>query len=294
MDAFIKNKSEAELLKLVKEISEVLQLDLSLEIEALEPGGLKEFVKFLKKNKKLTTPIGAAFGVILTGVLTSVISDYISSDSELEELQKKELRLRIRQLEQELEDADEEQQQVIINNITVYVLQHERVIRYQSNFYKAVSLDPKVTKISATGLDKENTPVTLEKEVRQPEFKKFIVEKIPLESEIVENAYVQIVAPVLNRRKLNWRGNYNGKPISFKMSDPIFKEDVLNKEYSFSNGSGILCTLEFEKELDINGNERVTNIYVNEVMEFYEDGRGSDAPRFRRRKPGESDDLTSN
>lgn len=294
MDAFLKNKSEAELLKLVKEVSEVLQLDLALEIEAIEPGGLKEFIKFLKRNKKLAKPIGASFAVILTSVLTTVITDHVTSDQEMEELEKKERRLRIRKLEKELESADEEQQKTIINNVTVYVLQDEKVRRYQSNFYKSVELDPKVVRISTTGLDKQNIPVTIEREVKRTEFKKFIIEKIPLESEIIDNAYVQIVAPVLNRRKLNWRGIYNGKSITFKMADPIFKEDVLNKEYRFSNGSEILCNLEFEKELDINGNERVTSRYVTEVLEFYEDGRNSNAPNFRRRNPGESDDLTSN
>ena len=48
MDAFVKNKAEAELLKVFKEISDILKLDLSFEIEALTEGGIKEFIKILK------------------------------------------------------------------------------------------------------------------------------------------------------------------------------------------------------------------------------------------------------
>ena len=73
MDAFVKNKAEAELLKVFKEISELLELDLSFEIEALTEGGIKEFIKILKKKKtkKQIAKILAVVGVICSGFLVN-------------------------------------------------------------------------------------------------------------------------------------------------------------------------------------------------------------------------------
>ena len=51
MDAFVKNKAEFELLKIFSEISNSLDLDLTFEIEALKEGGIREFIKVLKKKK---------------------------------------------------------------------------------------------------------------------------------------------------------------------------------------------------------------------------------------------------
>lgn len=51
MDAFQKNKAEAQLLKILKEVSDTLSLELSFEIEALEQGGIREFIRIIKKKK---------------------------------------------------------------------------------------------------------------------------------------------------------------------------------------------------------------------------------------------------
>ncbi|MBK8583081.1 MAG: hypothetical protein IPL86_15055 [Flavobacteriales bacterium] len=103
MDAFGKNSAEAELLKIFHEVSVQLDLDLSLELEALEQAGLKEFIKVLskKKSRRKMWTVLAFLGGILTTVVTNVASDYLSKDHEFEELQKEELRLHIQKLKRD-------------------------------------------------------------------------------------------------------------------------------------------------------------------------------------------------
>lgn len=292
MDAFVKNKSEAELLKILKEVSDILSLDLSLEIEALEEGGVKGFVKFVKKNKKLSSAVLAGLGVILTGVLTTVISDYATTDHEKEELEKKELRLRIQKLEKEHgQTEDEQQQQVIINEVTILLLNHNKIRLYQSNFYRSLLQEARLTQISTTELNEFNEIVDEEKKVSRSDFKKFVVDKVALPTVEVEDANVEIVSPVLGKNKLKWRGIYNGETISFNMMDTLFRSDVLNRKYSFSNGSAIRCSLEIHRELDEDGNEKTTNVNAYDVMEFFEGSRSFETRTSRRKRMGGGEQL---
>ena len=53
MDAKIYNKVESELLKIIEEVSNVLDLEILIEIQALEEGGLKAIYKFLNKFESI-------------------------------------------------------------------------------------------------------------------------------------------------------------------------------------------------------------------------------------------------
>lgn len=95
MNAFVKNKSEAELLKIFKEVALLLELDFDFEIEAIEPGGIKEIFKLLdkKKYKKLTNKFLISIGMIILGVIIEITVDGITKNSELDELQKEKTKL---------------------------------------------------------------------------------------------------------------------------------------------------------------------------------------------------------
>jgi hypothetical protein len=51
MDAFVRNKCEREILALFDEAAKNLQFSVSIESLAYREGGLKEFWKFIGKNK---------------------------------------------------------------------------------------------------------------------------------------------------------------------------------------------------------------------------------------------------
>ncbi|MFC0186170.1 hypothetical protein ACFFJX_28550 [Pseudarcicella hirudinis] len=97
MNAIVKNKSEAELIKLFFEVSNLLDLDITLEFEALKEGGIKDIIKYFKK-KKNKQALMIFFGTIISNVLINITSDYFIKDKELEELNKEEKRLNILKL----------------------------------------------------------------------------------------------------------------------------------------------------------------------------------------------------
>ena len=274
MDAFVKNKAEAELLKVFKEISDILELDLSFEIEALTEGGIKEFIKILKKKKtkKQITKILAVVGVIFSGVLTNIISDQFTKNQELEKSQLEESQLNIKKLKRDLEKEDitKEESTLIIENLTVIISNTDKIKFHRSNFYSYLLKENKIEQISTTELDENNNPLSEEKKVSRENFNKFIVHKVKIDSEFVEDANVEIVSPVLKKGKMKWRGYYDSKPISFNLLDSDFRNSVLNREVSFQNGTSIKCLLEFEKEMDDEGNIKTTEINVFDVSNIFE------------------------
>ena len=274
MDAFVKNKAEAELLKVFKEISELLELDLSFEIEALTEGGIKEFIKILKKKKtkKQIAKILAVVGVIFSGVLTNIISDQFTKNPELEKSQLEESQLNIKKLKRDLEKEDilEEESTLIIENLTVIISNTDKIKFHRSNFYSNLLKENKIEQISTTELDENNNPLSEEKKVSIENFNKFIVHKVKIDSEFIEDANIEIVSPVLKKGKMKWRGYYDSKPISFNLLDSDFRNSVLNREVSFQNGTSIKCLLEFEKEMDDEGNIKTTEINVFDVSNIFE------------------------
>ncbi|MGK0448511.1 MAG: hypothetical protein ACJA2M_002308 [Polaribacter sp.] len=274
MDAFVKNKAESELLKVFKEISDILELDLGFEIEALNEGGIKEFFKILKKKKtkKQIVKIMAIIGVIFSGVVTNIISDKYTKNPELEKLQIEESKLHIKKLKSDLEKEDitEQESTLIIENLTIIISNSDKVKFHRSNFYSNLLKEDKIEQISTTELDENYKQLSEEKKVIRKDFNKFIIHKVKIDSEYIKEANIEIVSPVLKSGKMKWRGYYDTKPISFNLLDSDFKNSVLNRKISFQNGTSIKCLLEFEKEIDNEGDIKTTEINVYEVTNVIE------------------------
>jgi hypothetical protein len=274
MDAFVKNKAEFELLKIFSEISDSLELDLTFEIEALKEGGIREFIKVLKNKKTRKKLVGvlAFIGVIFSGVMINVISDNLNKDKELEKLQKEELNLQIKKLERDLEsdNISDGDTALIIENLTILISNVDKIKLHKSNFYTSLLTESKIEKISTTELDDDYKPLSEERFVYRDDFKKHMIDKIKIDPEYIEDANIQIVAPVLNNGNMKWKGYYGSKPISFNLHDSDFKNSVLNREVSFSNGTSIKCSLEFEKEMDNEGNIKIVDVNVYDVVNVFE------------------------
>ena len=274
MDAFVKNKSEAELLKVFKEISDILELDLTFEIEALDEGGIKEYFKVLKnkKSRKKAIRLLSSVGLIFSGVIINVVSNNLTKNNELEKSQLEESQLNIRKLKKELENDNisEEKSKIIIQKITIFISNSEKIKFHRSNFYSHLLNESKLEKISTTELDENYNSISEEKIVKREDFKENIIEKIKIDSEYIENANIEITSPVFGKSKIKWRGNYDSKPISFNLKDSSFKNSVVNREISFKNGTSIKCQLELEKEIDNEGNIKTTNINVYDIIKVFE------------------------
>jgi hypothetical protein len=267
MDAAIRHKCEGEILKIIEEISSVLHLPLTPQTEAYHEGGLKEVWAFAKSNPYI-------LGVI-TGVLINVLSDQITIDRELVDLQKESLRLEIQEkkinihkLKDELESGDPQ----ILNSISedlVFILNNKyRVLRSRSDFYKNLYGYQKVTKISGQQINIYNEPTSEPAVVERDQFKNFILSTDELPKEVDESATIELISPVLKKGKFKWRGFYEGDSIDFYMKDKEFKNSIFNQQISFTNGVSLKCILEIKKKMNEIGEIYVSSYSVITVVSY--------------------------
>ncbi|ADF54390.1 conserved hypothetical protein [Zunongwangia profunda SM-A87] len=256
MNAYTLNKAENELLKIIGEVSKILDIQVVTEAYALEEGGIKEIYKFVLKHKKQAKYIGAFLAGISATIISDVVGDSIKTDAELEKLKKEELRLSIEKLKRELEDNDPENTQantLIIENLSIVLAETNKIKISKSNFYNTLLNEEKISKVSTQELDRDLEPIGQEKIVPRADFNKFIIEEAEIEDEYLEQVELEIVSPVLRRNRSNWKAIYNENSFSFKMKDNYFQELVITRNLSFSNGTSIICDLETSQKLDMEG-----------------------------------------
>jgi hypothetical protein len=295
IDASVRNKCEAEILKIVKEIAIQLGSDITVETEAYLEGGLIDRWKALDAKS-----ISAA--ALLVAIIGVVLSRYpvSTANPELERLNIEIARHQLAKLkaEEAKEKEKEEESQVtestpdeetptiprlddeaslkqevdalkladVLNGLDTNI----KVTRFKSNFYTHLNNYKKVIQISTTPLSDENEPVEQPKTILREQFSEFIIESDELDPESIEEATIEIVSPVLRKGKYKWKGLYLGENIDFYMKDNEFKELIYGKKISFQTGVCIECNLEINKRIDDLGNIQITNYSVIAVLKYTE------------------------
>lgn len=286
MDAKIYNKVESELLKIIDEVARILDLEISIEIQALEEGGIKAIYKFLnkKKNKRNIVIIGAFFAGIVGTIMSDVISERIKSNPEMEKLKKEKIELEIKKLkkdlgsDKELDFLENKHEEIIINkefidSLAIYISEINKVKISKSKFYEFLLKEGKVEKISTQELDSNFKPKSIEKIVTRKDFRLFVINQAEIDSDYKYNVELEIISPVLKRSKLNWRALLNGEQITFSLKDENFKNLIANKSLQFSNGTKIVCELETKQKMDDEGKISPSGRMVYNVTKIiYTDG----------------------
>ena len=95
---------------------------------------------------------------------------------------------------------------------------------------------------------------------------------------------IEIVSPVLKAGNYHWKGVYQGKPISFPMTDAEFKNSVLRREVSFQHGSSIECVLQVSRKLDEFGEVVITGYSVPTVIQKVDGEQKFETTQGRRYK----------
>jgi hypothetical protein len=223
MNAFVRNRCEFELLQIYSELQKELELDVKVETEAFEEGGLIEVWTFLADNAIQIT--------LLLTALSQVISRIPLKKTKLEEkdlkLSIEERKLNLKALKKELKGKEPEQ--ITIQNLNLIIDSNPKIIKHLSNYYKQLYNYPKVKKISTTKLSINKTKVEEPQFIARTEFDKFVIESDELKSEIDETATIEIISPVLKKGKYKWKGVYGkiGEAVDFYMKDKIFKKSVI-------------------------------------------------------------------
>lgn len=283
LDAIIRNKCEYELLAIIKEISTILNVEFDIESEALTEGGLKEIWKFLGKNSGQIA--------IVISIIALILSRVPTGNKELERLQidnakleQIERQLSIEKLKQEL-DKSETTEEVDINIQEVVEILDEniKIKKHKSNFYFSIKKSFKVTHISTTTYT-ENNEIIHEYFIEKPQFDNFILESDYLPIRIDDTAIIEIISPVLKKGKYKWKGIYNktGSTIDFSMKDKEFKQDVIESNVPFKNGTCIDCVLEINQKLDESGDIKEYGYSVVTVLRVHDEKVAIETPQGKK------------
>jgi len=269
MDATIQNRCEYEILGILNELSNLLSAEIRIETEPIAEGGLRKWLKVVKKGENKNATITTAIIVSLaTVLLTTPISkitekafDRILEDTELKELEKEKLRLEIQKLRSE---SKKEVEAIDYNTV---------LKKKKSNFYETLEKSPKVQKVSYKITDESKSMETKDLSVDRTKFKQFILSSDDLEPIENETAIIEIISPVLKKGRYKWTGYYNGEAISFSMKSKEFKELVLGGNIEFKNGSSINCSLQIKRKVDNEGLEKIVGYEVLRVNEYFENNK---------------------
>lgn len=259
------NKSHASLIALTQELSDLLSVEIEMEVLPLQEGGLKNAFKFT--GKYLLAPA-------VPMLVTHLLAYYITHDTELDELTKDKLRLEIEQMKKASLSSEEEELVEKAANKRNEISTSLKLKKHRSDFYKAADSVQKVEQLSACLLDGDGKSLReAERTVHRGDFHKFILESEDLPDEIDEDATIEIISPVLVPGKYKWRGKYRDDVIDFSLSDQDFRRDIYKKRIQFSNGDIISVRLVISKKLDDFGNITSRAYRVEEVL-AYDHGDG--------------------
>lgn len=286
MNAFVKNRSEAELLRIFNEIFNILEVEIEIEFEAIQQGGLKEIAKFFTK-KKTKKRIQTYIVPIITAVLVGILINYATKDSELDELTKTEKRLNIKKLQGELENnigGNSNLDQQKVDQIIYYLLTDHKLQVHKSRFYQELIKESKIYKFSTLELNNNFEPISKEVVIQRESFFNQVLEDENGKTITIEDANVEIVSPVLKQGNIKWKGLYKNQPINFLLKDSDFQKLVLNREIGFKNGTSIKCSIKYKECLNENGELIFKEIEVFDVLEIFEGDKRIETKKSKAKK----------
>ena len=284
MDALVHNKCERELLELTKAVAKLCGVAIKMETEPSGKGGLKSWLTLTAKSPKKTPTVKIALVNALVAATVTTLNnasvrgamdswlDKLLDEKEWDETKRTSLQLDILQLK------------AAVANL-LSPLDHDTVIKKRrSNFYDLLRKYQKVKRFSVTLTDEGKKPLTEEHQVGREDFKNFIVQSNAVAPQVVEQAQIEIISPVLMKGKHKWRGMYNGSAISFVMKSDDFMEMVQSGKVEFKSGSTIVCTLEIEKKINGVGAERIIGYNIVSVSSYSEGGKTIETPEAKQKQ----------
>ncbi len=267
LDTFL--KCEGALRTSINHISKVLEIPVSIEVCAIQEGGV---INNLVIKVKESPHVSHILVSIVSSVISGLVIYQMTQDSELTELEKDNFYYTLAEQINSEERTLKEVQRTIksLNTKRLCSFENKAILKKQcSDFYSALRKNGTVTKVSVTSAI-NNKPIDEDKHtVFKANFDKFIFEDDEIER-VDEYADIEIVSPVIKKSKIAWHGIYNDKPIKFSMGDEIFKADVYRKLYSFKTGTRLYAHLVVISKVNDEGLIKDTKFIVTDVYGIYD------------------------
>ncbi|WP_455638675.1 hypothetical protein [Parabacteroides sp.] len=246
IDAMIRQRCEKEVLSMVRALSDLLDVKMTIYCEPCPLVGYREIWSVAGGSTRSISVLLNIFMQVLTRPTLSVggqpLVDRTHAD---DEKMQREIALLRRELKLK-EPA------LTINRELIQLLASwPRFCKAKSNFYEALRGYPKVTKITLRELNESNHSRSGSLEVKRELFDYFILRSDELPPVKDNKATIEIISPVLKDSRYRWKGIYNkgGETIDFYMQDEDFKKQMFDEKISFTSGMCIDCVLEIERKL---------------------------------------------
>lgn len=263
MNTFLKNKCEHEWLLLIQEFTKQININVNIESFAVQKGGLIETMRVMTSDPLVNMLIGYA--------LSWLPQKNSKLDLNTKELVNEKTILEIELLKKELAAKDFKSDEDNLSKMVSLLDNNLKIAKHKSNFFDLLRSESKIIKISTTLLDKDGN-ILIQKEVKRPDFNKYIIDDSILEPVVEKDISLEIISPVLKRGKFKWKCYYKQMPIDLAMKDNDFKDNVIRDSMVFKAGTFIDCNLKIFRKIDDVGNIINSKYEIEQVHRVHYDG----------------------
>lgn len=265
LDAFTRNSCEKEFLKFIKTISIEFGVNIEIEAEPKKIGSFIDWYSIFSKANELNIPAYASLIISIFAIVFSLKTKDEKKGQKLDNFIKE---MDIIQKVEELKSQGlpiPVDTQKFINKIC----NSRKLDKQKSSFFKSISTQKSIKTLQVSGINKEIPEKRLSFDIQRKDFEDYFLDSDDLESEIDNNAIIEIISPVLKNGKYMWRGIYRkeNQTHEFVMLDKDFKKTVVDDGLSFQNGTELVCELEICKKLDDNGDTFNSKYKINKVYD---------------------------
>ena len=324
MDAIVRNRCEHEILLMTNSIAKELGIDVRIETEPKDEGGLIDIYNFFG------TVQGAgmvSLAALVVGILQLVIpkkpdkrtlldkeeqrlrienlklekqlkeQKVLKNEYKLNELQRVDKWFELKDIPNELKPILElvylelDSEKIFIPELTPQKIQelvtnHYQLSKFKSNLFRQLARYPKVERFSVATIDKDKKIIKKSKEIERNEFQDYVIENDEIEPIIQEDSVIELISPVLKPGKYKWKGVMKNEhqPFEFTMSDKKFKGQILKEGLTFQSGTSLYCTIKINRKSDELGNVYNINYNVIEVMKVQIDGIITETTKGKNRR----------
>lgn len=245
IDATIRHRCEKEILQLIRSLSDMLDVRLTVYDE---PHTFQEGFKDIwcvagESVRCISVVLNLAMQILVRPTLSVGGQPLVErSEGDDERMQKELARFR-RDLKREARGVPHALVELLANS--------PRFCKIKSNFYEALRGYPKITKITLRELNEAGRSRSGLLEVKRESFDFYILRSDDLPTQRDTRAVIEIISPVLTDARYRWKGIYNkgGATIDFYMQDEEFKRQMVEDKIAFASGMCIECVLEIARRL---------------------------------------------